>query len=166
MSNTIFDLLPGSNNILPAGDVVHLNIKQEFKEEVNSIFEEMFNDTCASKKVKLSNEDKEEVFKNALDMLDGSIKSMTTNKMQYILDTDKITIDRIATDPENTNNYRLTDGVYRNVSVPKYEFENFFDQVILREGLETSVLYATLGKIQQNKFKEARKDVIEQLYGR
>lgn len=140
----------GDSSLYINSNEIRIQLEKEDINKVNSIMEETINNVEQINMIKFTEQEREDIIRKALDLMNSALYSFSGHKTPYITDLREFYIDKFNTEKDDIVFVR---GMYRGIRVNKNEIQEFFKEKVLIEGARVSSLYCALGRIQLRRFR-------------
>lgn len=144
--STLFDLVESNNNISSIGTKeIRINLNKEDIDNLDDCIEKSINNVENINGIKFSEKEKEDISRKALDLVDFSLKSLSSHKTPYVTELKEFYIDKFKVE---NNDIVFTRGIYKGNKVDKNNIDDYFKSKVLQESTKVASMYCALGRIQ------------------
>lgn len=144
--NTLFDLVEADNNIKSIGtNEIRITLNKDDIDNIYNGMEESIDNVESINSIKFSNSEREDISRKALDLIDFSLKSLSSHKVPYLTDLKEFYIDKFKVENDDIVFIR---GIYKGNRVSKDDIDNYFKEKVLLESAKVASMYCALGRIQ------------------
>lgn len=144
--NTLFDLVEADNNIKSIGtNEIRITLNKDDIDNIYNGMEESIDNVESINSIKFSNSEREDISRKALDLIDFSLKSLSSHKIPYVTDLKEFYIDKFKVENDDIVFIR---GIHKGNRVNKDNIDNYFKEKVLLESAKVASMYCALGRIQ------------------